>query len=76
MATYLVVNGTASALTDINSGNDDCPAYGTVEAVLTDGELGTLLGTAGVIAMKSASTKAQKRMARKVLGVGRNPGVG
>ena len=80
MADYIVANGTGSALTNINAGGDDVPAYGYgvgglgVASTLSDGELGTLLGNPGVLAIISTSSQEQRRLASKVLRLGKNPG--
>ena len=80
MADYLVVNGTGAELTNINVGGDDVPAYsigvgglGTV-STLTDPELAALLVNDGVIVMSDGSTNEQRRLASKVLRLGKNPG--
>lgn len=80
MADYLVVNGTGSALSNINVGGDDVPAYGYGVggdgslSTLTDTELGALLANDGVIVMSDGSTQEQRRLASKVLRLGKNPG--
>lgn len=81
MADYLVVNGTAAAIDNINAGGADLPAYGygittgllgTV-VTLTDTELGALLANDGVIAVGVDSTDAQKAACAKILKLGKMP---
>ncbi len=75
MATYTVTNGTTAALSNINAGGDDVPALGSLDSVLTNTELGTLLAADGISAVKSTTTKTQKRRIGKLLNNGgRRPG--
>lgn len=80
MASVLIANGTAAALSNVNAGGADIPAYGYgvdglgTAATLSAAELDTLLGTAGVIVIAGASTQEQRRLAAKVLRLGKNPG--
>lgn len=75
MATYTVINGTQNALSNINAGSDDVPAFSTLDSVLDGTELAALLTTAGVAVVKSTTSRAAKREIRKVLNVGHKPGV-
>ena len=65
--TILVVNGTTSALSNINAAGDDVPAGDSLVSTLTDVELGALLATANVVVCKSTSAAEGKRRASKVL---------
>jgi hypothetical protein len=67
MTAYLIVNGTATALTDVNIGGTDVPAYSKASATLTDAEIGTLLGTAGVAVVKDAPSVSAQHLISKVL---------
>jgi hypothetical protein len=71
MASYTVINGTASPLTDINAGGDDVPAYSVLaSSVLTNTELGTLLGVDGVAAIKSTNDAPKTAKIARVMSTG------
>lgn len=78
--TVFIINYTSSAKTDVNAAGNDVPAYsmgldGTGAAItLTDAELTTLTTAGGVLVMKSTATQEERRLASKILRVGKNPG--
>lgn len=81
MASYLVVNAKSTALLNVNAAGDDVPAYSAgkdglgTAIVLSGAEAETLMAANnGVILIASASTTEQKRLASKILRLGRNPG--
>ncbi len=62
------MNGTASALTDVNGGGTDVPAHTVADPVtLTSTELVTLLGTAGVSVSKTVPTSDEQAGVRALL---------
>jgi hypothetical protein len=72
--TYDIVNGTSTALTDVNAAGDDVPAYSIATAIaLGPTELDLLGKTAGVILLKSGQTDAVKHKAVKVAKLGGFP---
>lgn len=61
---YTIVNGTGTALTDVNAGGDDVPAKSVRDSItLTTTELAAVLTTAGVAVMKDAASHQGKRNA-------------
>lgn len=80
MASVLIVNGTGAELEDVNAAGADVPAYGYgaggigTAATLTAAELDTLMAVEGVIIMSATSTQEERRLASKVLRLGKNPG--
>jgi hypothetical protein len=71
MATYNVYNGTDADLSNINGGGDAAPKRSTLlGTTLTNTELGTLLGHAGVLVEKAATTEAQRHDALKCAKLG------
>lgn len=74
--TYDIVNGTAAALTNVNVGGDDVPAYSIAEAIALDPvELDVLAKTAGVILLKSGQSDAVKHAVVKTAKLGSFPSV-
>lgn len=75
MTAYLVVNSAATAITNINAGGDDIPAYSELDGVvLTAAELAAGVANTGCVIIKTAPTSAVRRMASKVLRLACNPG--
>ena len=83
MASYLVVNATAAALSNVNAAGDDVPAFGVgkdgagTAIVMTGAEVETLMAAqAGnaVALIGSGCTDEEKRLAAKVLKLGKHPG--
>ena len=78
MATYIVVNGKSTALTDINIGGTDVPAGTSLRGVvLTGAEVETLMAAQAaepVALMAGSASDEEIRLASKILRLGKNPG--
>ncbi len=80
MASVIIVNPTSAEFTNVNAAGADVPAYsmGTngvgTAATLTAAELDTLLGTTGAVVIAAATAQEARRLASKILRLGRNPG--
>lgn len=70
-----LVNPTGSAVNNVNAGGDDVAAYGVTQNVtLTDAEFGTLFDATKILAIKETCTTEERRLASKILRLGKNPG--
>jgi hypothetical protein len=83
MATYIIVNGTAAALTNVNAGGDDVPAYSVGKdglgtgIVLTGPEAETLMAAQqnnAVLLMAGGADTAERLLAAKMLKLFKHPG--
>lgn len=72
--TVFLVNATAAEISNVNAGGTDLPAYSVSTVTLTDAELTTLqTANAGVVTMKSTATTEERRLASKILRLGKLP---
>jgi hypothetical protein len=73
----VVVNPTASSIDDINTELEDVPAYSYLETVnpLSDAEQGAVTAAGGLVMAYDTATDANKRLAGKILRLGKHPGV-
>lgn len=79
--TVFVVNPTATAFTDVNAAGDDVPAYsmGTgglgTTIVMTDAEQATFAAAhPKALIIGSTASQEERRIASKILRLGKNPG--
>jgi hypothetical protein len=73
MTAYLVVNPTASQLTDVD-GTTDVPAYSATDAItLTITQLAAVIAAGGAV-LKTAPSDSLRHMTSKVIKLGCNPG--
>jgi hypothetical protein len=75
MTAYNIVNASSAALTDVNAGGTDVPAYSCLDGVtLTTTELAAVLANAAVAVTKTAPSSSNVHWISKVLRIGSNPG--
>lgn len=68
MVDYTVVNGTSAAITDINAGGDDVPAYSQATGVALDAtELAAVIALGGVAVLKDAQSYTVRRWVSRVM---------
>lgn len=70
MADYTIINGTEAQLVNVNVGGTDVDALTYKDGVtLTNTEIATLLGTAGVAVLKDQVGLADKEQLKRVVAV-------
>jgi hypothetical protein len=70
-----IVNPTGSEVSNVNAGGVDIPAYSLVtDVTLTDAEAGTLIDAQKVLLIKATCSQEERRLASKILRLGKNPG--
>jgi hypothetical protein len=68
VANYTIINGTESQLVDVNAGGTDVDALTYKDGVaLTNTEIATLLGTAGVAVLKDQTGLASAAQLKRVV---------
>lgn len=70
MANYTIINGTEAQLVDVNVGGTDVDALSYKDGVtLTNTEIATLLGTAGVAVVKDLTSVGHAVALKRVIAV-------
>jgi hypothetical protein len=70
MANYTIINGTESQLVDVNAGGTDVDPLAYKDGVtLTNTEIATLLGTAGVAVLKDLTGVGDATQLKRVVSI-------